>query len=83
LFTNIGYIIYILGTTMGREPQKTQRPLKMFLHTLSCREFYADHFDDIRLSKKLAITCKKSSPFQVTANFVLNIIFCFWLNYLF
>jgi hypothetical protein len=29
---------------MGSQPQKTQKPQKIFLHTLSCREFYADHF---------------------------------------
>ncbi len=61
---------------MGREPQKTQRPKKMFLHILCCREFYADHFGNIMLGKKFAVTYKKPSPLQVTANFLLNIVVC-------
>jgi hypothetical protein len=29
---------------MGSQSQKIQKSQKVFLHTLSCRDFYADHF---------------------------------------
>ena len=33
-----------MGTSMGSQPQKTQRSQKMFWYITLCREFYADHF---------------------------------------
>jgi hypothetical protein len=33
-----------MSTSMGSQPQKTQKSQKIYLHTLSCRDFYADHF---------------------------------------